>query len=831
MNPQGLVTVFVSSTWLDLGPERRALEFVLDKFNETKLIGMEHFGSRDEDPRAASLDEVDRSDLYIGVIGERYGSGITEDEYERARANEIPCLLYVKSSVLPTEPDPLAERRRRFLERVTAAHTVSEFRSADELATRVAIDLHKWLHARRLRGALEDADRELTAVASRVRQGWIKGVLERAVTDERRIQLGTAMDTEAVGAVWSRHVTVLEGDNLLPRAADDPITRIFVDASRSLLILGAPGSGKTMTLLELTRDLLHFYDARIERAIPVVLSLASWHPTPEGFAGWVIGELRSQYFVPRDVGRRWLVEKRLYLMLDGLDEVPEASRSACVDAINALVRDGQTAGIATTCRLEEYQRLETRFAFYGAIRLLPLDDDQLTRYFDALGVRSADLRARVAADDELHELARSPLMLNVMSAAIQTTPGADLTRTASGHNLRDRLFALYVSGMFYRRQVKSASQRDTLRWLSWLAAEMRRHSWAMFSLDRFQPRLLESSGALAAYALLSSTIIAGVGLGQLLPSAVSGWMPFASIACSFAAVDFLRLTVADRIASVGGAYGRRMTYVLWLTLYLVVPLAITWLTGNDPDAGFLAIVLWVFCAWRLASRSADDDVQLLDQAGWAWSGALRGAVLAMVILSLLTEVACSTMVIFGEPDWSDFFRGLRNWGAGALAAAGVLVRGPLEFFAEWLDPFWIVVALVGAVMGGMRPRVSSGAARVYSRFRATVIRTLIGGACFGLAVGVTLGSDSENLAGMLRVVAAYAPLGFIWFGGLELIRHGSVRVVLAVTRRFPFACVRALEEAVGLAFVRRAGAGYVFMHRLLLDHLAGLSGSRRAVIE
>ena len=45
---------------------------------------MEYFGSRDETTRQASLDEVDRSDLYVGIMGGRYGSGITEKAREEA---------------------------------------------------------------------------------------------------------------------------------------------------------------------------------------------------------------------------------------------------------------------------------------------------------------------------------------------------------------------------------------------------------------------------------------------------------------------------------------------------------------------------------------------------------------------------------------------------------------------------------------------------------------------------------------------------------------------------------------------------------------------------
>ena len=65
---QPIVRVFVSSTWLDLQPERLAVEKALQRMRQTKLNGMEYFGSSNETTRDVSLKEVERSDVYIGII-------------------------------------------------------------------------------------------------------------------------------------------------------------------------------------------------------------------------------------------------------------------------------------------------------------------------------------------------------------------------------------------------------------------------------------------------------------------------------------------------------------------------------------------------------------------------------------------------------------------------------------------------------------------------------------------------------------------------------------------------------------------------------------------
>src|SRR5215831_6719893 len=57
---------------------------------------MKYFGSRDETTRQASLDEVDRSDLYVGIIFFINDTATTEKEYLRARERKLPCFNYLK---------------------------------------------------------------------------------------------------------------------------------------------------------------------------------------------------------------------------------------------------------------------------------------------------------------------------------------------------------------------------------------------------------------------------------------------------------------------------------------------------------------------------------------------------------------------------------------------------------------------------------------------------------------------------------------------------------------------------------------------------------------
>ncbi len=137
------VSVFLSSTSLDLQPEREAIESVMRRMKQVRFVGMEYFGARDAMARVASLAEVDGSDIYVGVLGNRYGSGITEAEYRRAQELRLPCLFYLRVPPEPTgTPSEDAKRLAAFREEVRAHHIVVEFRTAEELPGRVAADLH-----------------------------------------------------------------------------------------------------------------------------------------------------------------------------------------------------------------------------------------------------------------------------------------------------------------------------------------------------------------------------------------------------------------------------------------------------------------------------------------------------------------------------------------------------------------------------------------------------------------------------------------------------------------------------------------------------------------
>ena len=119
----------------------------MNRFPEAQFVGMEDFGARDVTTLDASLLEVDRSQLYIGIFGGRYGSGITEKEYLRARERHLPCHIYWKQGDIGSERESAEQQQMRdaLKKRLHADHTVFVFPTTPELVAAVAADLHRFL--------------------------------------------------------------------------------------------------------------------------------------------------------------------------------------------------------------------------------------------------------------------------------------------------------------------------------------------------------------------------------------------------------------------------------------------------------------------------------------------------------------------------------------------------------------------------------------------------------------------------------------------------------------------------------------------------------------
>lgn len=93
--------VFVSSTWEDMQSYREAVRGALNKAGCIPC-GMERFSASAQSPLETCFEELKKSQLYICILGMRYGSidkesgkSYTELEYEKAKELNLPILAFL----------------------------------------------------------------------------------------------------------------------------------------------------------------------------------------------------------------------------------------------------------------------------------------------------------------------------------------------------------------------------------------------------------------------------------------------------------------------------------------------------------------------------------------------------------------------------------------------------------------------------------------------------------------------------------------------------------------------------------------------------------------
>jgi TIR domain-containing protein/NACHT domain-containing protein len=303
---------------------------------------------------------------------------------------------------------------------------------------------------------------QLGILRKRVMEYWVEGVLRRSLHNELLLSLDKRPFDKAVDAPWKYTDDVSNAANSA-RVDHRPISAIY-DGVGLLLILGAPGSGKTITLLNLTQTLLERARDDLKERVPVVLSLSSWQKN-QPLADWISGELSEKYRVPRKIAKFWLEHHYLVPLLDGLDEVETRMQPDCVAAINAFIEGSNPSGLVVCCRLLEYQWLSKPLKLNGAICLEPLSPQEVSKYLDEGGPKLAALREALNADPVLQEQAQTPLMLNIMSLAGPRVGSNELTDRKGGSpaGYLKQIFGLYVeqiSERIRKAKVNGATSLD-----------------------------------------------------------------------------------------------------------------------------------------------------------------------------------------------------------------------------------------------------------------------------------------------------------------------------------------------------------------------------------
>jgi WD40 repeat protein len=151
---------------------------------------------------------------------------------------------------------------------------------------------------------------------------------------------------------------------------------------------------------------------------------------------------------------------------------------------------------------------------------------------------------------------------------------------------------------------------------------------------------------------------------------------------------------------------------------------------------------------------------------------------------------------------------------------------------------WLLLGLVVGLFTGLRHSVReskmSPSQGIWLSIRnalavgliAGLVAALFGGLIYALVGGLPTfwGLSRVPFPYVLRLgLSAFGSVGLLaawWYGGLDVIQHFILRLLLYTWGNLPWNLVRFLDHASGRILLRKVGGGYIFVHRLLQEYFA-----------
>jgi DNA polymerase III delta prime subunit len=652
---------------------------------------------------------------------------------------------------------------------------ITTWENRDAALLSIAQELRQLITSRRFPSApLSSVQRtNRQRLLKRVRTIWIEGLLEQSLHHATWVDLHLQKQPQGLENPWRLMVQELDrGPRPLPPGTS--IIQVFDEADEELLILGEPGSGKTTLLLYLARTLLDRAEADERRRIPVIFNLSSWAQQRLPFSQWLTQELKIRYQVPQQIGRAWVEANEIFPLLDGLDEVAESVREACVQAITSYTqREQDHIPLIICCRIQEYQALSVQLPLQYAVMLLPFSDEQIEVYLSSISGRLDTLRQVLREDKDLFELARRPLMLSIFTLAYHGEASVDLPTTATHEEYPRALFKQYVKHMLKRRtQLHQGTEEQVRRWLTYFATQLHRQQQTIFAVEELQPTWLPER--YRSWYRWCMILAYGLTFGLLFGPAFGLAFGFV-YGLIFQTLAKLAFGVAFGLVlgMIGEVAGGLIFGLVYRYHQIIQPAEIAVWSPTSAKKGLLVGAIGGLIFGLVGGL-----------VGWVVAGPVAGVVLGCVVEGIMGPVGglVGGLSPTQLPERVSLSPNEGIWRSGRRGVIAILL-------------LVLVVGLTGGLMVGL-------------------LGTSIGNLVYALIFGLVFGSGGGLIFGL------YFDLVGGRTGLAAFLQHFVLRFFLWRLGLLPWNLVAFLDEATERLLLRKVGGSYIFVHRLLRDVLA-----------
>ena len=602
------------------------------------------------------------------------------------------------------------------------------------------------------------AQRNRRAMLELVKNTWITGVLEKSLYNEVFIQLGMEERPGAVDHPWDVQVQMPNHD-ARTLPTGTLMIQVFDEMNGAMLILGEPGSGKTTMLLELARDCIDRALLDDNQPIPVVFNLSSWDGK-QAIEDWLVDELRTKYTVPKKIAEGWVTNDDLQLMLDGLDELKRENRAACAEAINEFHQKHGLATPLTVCsRIADYEALTTKLNLSGAILLQPLTPKQIDEYFGEAGPELEGAQQILQADEVLQDLVKQPLMLSIFTLACW---GASPEAIAPENRETSEQHRRHLFDTYIRQMFERVARTKNERYTA--EKTKNRLKWLAQTMLRYSQSVF------------------------LIESMQPNWLSTHQARILYRAMVGLIIGLI-----LGLIFGLFFGPVIGMIVGFIVAL-VFWIKGGEIGGLFGG-----------KSNKSIDEIELIEVLKWSTGPSKHKLTLVAVLgLGSGSIVGVTLGIILNSSTG-------RTFGVLSGVTVGIIA--------------WLLESLrTGAIENRTTPNQGIWNS-IGSAIKMGSLFTLTEGLLFGLLlyflVDWYLRSDQAINVG-ISIGIAFGLLGSLDYGGRAVIQHLALRFILSIKGFTPWNYVRFLDYCVDRIFLRRVGGGYIFVHRLLMEHFADM---------
>lgn len=711
-----------------------------------------------------------------------------------------------------------------------------------------------------------------------VQHNWIEGVLHDALRDaEIQVEFEGAAEKAGDAALYRDYelpidLVLNDGSTRenLKRSAD-VLLKTFEHVDRKLLILGAPGSGKTVLMLQLAERLLQEARENEKKSIPMVFNLSSWAEKRESLTDWLIERLRRDYGAGKKIAIELIQSDSLIYLLDGFDEVAEAYREECLEKINAFM--SPTRQIVICSRIHEYasltEPLNTRFA----VEIEELSDEQFRAELSK-SIPKAETTETIidtlTADNEVWKEVKKPLFINIL---INTySDGKPFAEHNIEGNAVEKLQRLVIEPYINRQlQNQPAVDMDNAlvpRYLSWCSHNLRGKEESIFYVEMLQKDWIPKGDTRILYLWLFVTTIFlfyGILLG-LLPSFV-----IYKIINSFDLVN-INFSISGTIDGLAGAFLTMLLLtIIVLTEDLTKSIKRSFLPYLCILLLFIAIILWSVDGNIQAAFSGQfiTDPNITSQITFKLFGSsfiegqytwILGGFLVYALIYNCIRVAQSPINLEQRFSYNRF-KLLSSFLLGFILIGGLAFIFSIPFLYNGMDllPI-IVIVILFASMGGVTVMGTDGVIgksmphvryQINQGFYETLRLPFEIGLTFGIFYlaffilsvisPISIFGEFEvsffklSLGLLLSVLIAFLYAMLVGISGsllpvspkigspgplIHVLKHIILRLMLEHKRLAPRRFDKFLEHVIERRIMRRVGGSAIFIHRYILEYFA-----------